>query len=400
MQTRLTEALRATPYGSEADTILRRCVHCGFCNATCPTYQLTGDELDGPRGRIYLIKAMLEGEPAGEATRLHLDRCLACRSCETTCPSGVEYARLLDTGRALLEARGGRAWPSRAARWLLRRVLTRPSLVRAALALGWLARPLLPRALRGRIPLRRRRQIWPHPRHARRMLILEGCVQPALAPQINARAACVLDRLGISPIRVRDAGCCGALSQHLAAGEEARAFMRRNIDAWWPHVEAGAEAIVTTASGCGMQLKEYGWWLREDPAYAARATRIAALARDMAEVLQDADVEVFRGRARRVAFQAPCSLQHGQRLPGLVEALLRRLGHQLTPVPDAHLCCGAAGTYSLLQPRMAGALRTAKLRALQQGGPELIASSNLGCLLHMAERSEVPVLHWLELLDV
>lgn len=398
MQTRISADLRDTPLGSEADAILRRCVHCGFCNATCPTYQLTGDELDGPRGRIYLIKAMLEGEAAGAATQTHLDRCLTCRSCETTCPSGVEYGKLLDIGRTLAEQNVPRPLPQRSARWLLRQVLTRPRLFAALLEVGRWTRPLLPQSLRSKIPQRTPLPAWPEPRHARRMLVLQGCVQPALAPHINLQAARVLDKLGISLIRAQGAGCCGALSQHLSAHEEAGAFMRRNIDAWWPHVEEGVEAIVTTASGCGVQVKEYGYWLRDDAAYAAIAVRISALARDVAEILQGEEIEQLRGRCHRVAWQAPCSLQHGQKLAGLVEQLLLRLGHELVPVQDPHLCCGSAGTYSLLQPAMADALRADKLAALQAGRPELIASANIGCIAHLAAAAHMPVVHWLELL--
>jgi glycolate oxidase iron-sulfur subunit len=399
MQTRLGAELLETTQGQEADAILRKCVHCGFCNATCPTYQLKGDELDGPRGRIYLIKQMLEGAEAGAGTLLHLDRCLTCRNCETTCPSGVEYGRLLEIGRAISEERIPRPFAHRAARYWLRTVLTRPRLFKAVLGLGRLTKRLLPATLAGKIPEKQSAPAWPEARHARRMLVLEGCVQPALAPNINTQAARVLDKLGISLIRAHGAGCCGALSQHLAAPEEARDFMRRNIDAWWPHIEAGIEAIVMTASGCGVQVKDYGVLLKDDLAYAEKATRVSALTRDIGEVLRGEDVSGLAGRKRRVAYHPPCTLQHGQKLPGLVEEVLRRLGHELVPVADAHLCCGAAGTYSILQPEMARQLREEKLVALWAGAPEVIVSANIGCIAHLAAGSGVPVVHWLELIE-
>lgn len=399
LQTRLGSELLETAQGQEADAILRKCVHCGFCNATCPTYQLKGDELDGPRGRIYLIKQMLEGELAGTGTMLHLDRCLTCRNCETTCPSGVEYGRLLDIGREISEERIDRPLSQRTKRYWLRAVLTRPRLFKALLGIGRLAKPLLPDSLASKIPARQSAPAWPKARHARRMLVLDGCVQPALAPNINAQAARVLDRLGISLIRAHGAGCCGAISQHLAAPEEARDFMRRNIDAWWPHVESGVEAIVTTASGCGVQVKDYGYLLKNDLAYAEKAARVSALTRDIGEVLGREDISTLAGRKRRVAYHPPCTLQHGQKLPGLMEEILRRLGHELVPVADAHLCCGAAGTYSILQPEMARQLREEKLAALWAGRPEMIVSGNIGCIAHLAAGSGVPVVHWLELIE-
>jgi glycolate oxidase iron-sulfur subunit len=399
MQTRLSDDFLDTAQGQEADAILRRCVHCGFCNATCPTYQLRGDELDGPRGRIYLIKQMLEGQETGAGTMLHLDRCLTCRNCETTCPSGVEYGRLLDIGRAAVETHVSRPWPQRISRTVLRKVLARPWLFRPVLGLARLARPLLPSLLAAKIPARQSAPAWPKPHHARRMLVLDGCVQPVMAPNINVRAARVLDRLGISLIRARSAGCCGALSQHLAAPEEARGFMRRNIDAWWPEVVAGTEAIVTTASACGAQVKDYGYLLRDDAEYAEKAARISALARDIGEILAAEDIGPLAGKPRRIAYHPPCTLQHGQKLPGLVESVLRKLGHELVPVNDAHLCCGAAGTYSLLQPEMSRQLREQKINALMSSRPELIVSANIGCIAHLASATGVPVRHWIELVD-
>ncbi len=401
MQTSLTAEFLATPEGREADAILRACVHCGFCTATCPTYQLLGDELDGPRGRIYQLKLMLEGVPPTRTTQLHLDRCLTCRACETTCPSGVRYARLADIGRAELEQRVPRPAGERLTRWLLRTLVPYPGRLRPFIALGRLARPLLPTALRRKVPAKRPAGPWLAAARDRRMLVLEGCVQAVATPATNAAAARVLARLGVTLIRADSAGCCGAVSTHLAAPAEGLDFMRRNIDAWWPHIEAGAEAIVVSASGCGTMVKEYGEALRNDPAYAAKAGRVAGLARDIAEVVAQEDLGRLKARAegRKVAFHSPCSLQHGQRIRGVVESILRGAGFQLTPVPDAHLCCGSAGTYSLLQPELSGELLANKVAALQSGGPEVIATANIGCQLHIESGAAVPVRHWIELLD-
>jgi glycolate oxidase iron-sulfur subunit len=407
MQTHLDPALRATSQGEEAEAILRTCVHCGFCNATCPTYLLLGDELDGPRGRIYLIKQMLEGQPVTALTRLHLDRCLTCRNCETTCPSGVQYGRLLDIGRQIVERRSPRPAAERLMRAGLRRALVSEAMFKPAFRLGQGLRALLPRGLREHVPpaagaapaeAAPAEAVQPTPRHARRMLLLEGCVQPTLAPETNAAAVRVLGRLGISLVTAPGAGCCGALDQHLAAPEAAQAAMRRNIDAWWPSVEAGAEAIVMTASGCGSQVKDYGHLLRHDPVYAAKAAQISGLTRDLGEVLADEPLSPTQ-HPRRIAFHPPCSLQHGQKLRGVIEAILTRLGHELLPVEESHLCCGSAGTYSLLQPHLAGQLRDRKLANLQARGPELIATANIGCQTHLAATSAVPVVHWITLLD-
>jgi glycolate oxidase iron-sulfur subunit len=401
MQTQLADLIKDTPAGREADDILKSCVHCGFCNATCPTYQLLGDELDGPRGRIYLIKALLEGREGGAKTRLHLDRCLTCRACETTCPSGVRYGRLLDIGREVVEAKAVRPWLDRAQRWALLKLLPNPRRFGSLLELARRARGLLPSALRRNIPTPAQPAApWPTRPHARKMLILEGCVQPALVPSINAATARVLDRLGIELIRADNAGCCGALSQHLTAVADAQGLMRRNIDAWWPHIQRGAEAVVITASGCGVMVKDYGELLKHDPAYADKAARVAALAKDIGEVLVKEDLAKLKPTApRRIAFQSPCTLQHGQRLNGLVENLLVRLGFELTPVADAHLCCGSAGTYSILQPALSNRLLANKLAALEAGEPELIATANIGCLNHLRSKSKLPVWHWVELLD-
>lgn len=404
MDTRLAAPFRDTAAGQLAEEILRKCVHCGFCNATCPTYQLLGDELDGPRGRIYLIKEMLEGRAVSEKTRLHLDRCLTCRACETTCPSGVPYGQLIDIGRGAVEARLPRPLRESVPRRLLAGVLPRPALFAAAVAVGRALRPLLPDFLAARLPPRAAAAgAWPPARgHRRRMLLLAGCAQPTLAPNINAAAARLFDRLGIELLSPAGAGCCGAIRHHLSDAA-ALTDMRRNIDAWWPQVEAGVEAIVVTASGCGVQVRDYGRLLADDPDYAAKAAHVGALCRDPAEIVA-AEGErlrpLFRPAARgRLAFQSPCTLQHGLKIRGVVEDLLRAAGYELTPVADAHLCCGAAGTYALLQPALAERLRAAKLAALQAGAPAAIATANVGCLIHLQAASVVPVHHWLELLD-
>ncbi|MDR3390726.1 MAG: glycolate oxidase subunit GlcF [Sulfuriferula sp.] len=400
MQTSLSDAYRHTAIGQEADAILRSCVHCGFCTATCPTYQIKGDELDGPRGRIYLIKLVLEGQPATAKTQTHLDRCLTCRSCESTCPSGVEYGRLVDIGRALVEQQVGRSLGERLMRRALRSFIPYRNRFAVLLKLGRLAAPLLPSTMRAKMPQAQHAGDWPVAHHARRMLVLQGCVQPSATPLTNAAAARVLDKLGISLLEINASGCCGALSQHLSAEEEACNFARRNIDVWWPHIEAGAEAVVVTASGCGVMVKDYGHLLRNDPAYAAKAARVSALSRDLVEILLREDLTPLApASAGAIAVHAPCTLQHGQKLPGAVEMLLQRTGFTLTAVPDAHLCCGSAGTYSILQPDLSQQLLHNKLAALGSGQPQQIVTANVGCQMHLASRSEVPVRHWIELFD-
>lgn len=408
MQTNLADFIKDTPEGREAEAILRKCVHCGFCTATCPTYQLLGDELDGPRGRIYLVKQVLEGQPATEKTRLHLDRCLTCRSCETTCPSGVEYGRLADIGRHVVEQQVPRTGADRLKRAALREFVPRTGLFGAAMGVGRLFKPLLPRVLAGQVPQSTPAGRWPVPRHARKMIALAGCVQPAMRPSINAAAARVLDLLGISLVEQPAAGCCGALRFHLNDQEGGRDDARRNIDAWWPGIAAGeVEAIVVTASGCGVQVKDYGHLLKGDPAYAAKAERIAAMSRDVSEVVL-AEMPALRallekglaGRPpRKIAFHAPCSLQHGLKIRGMVEGLLGAAGFELVPVRDGHLCCGSAGTYSLLQPGLSRQLRDNKLAALEEGGGERIASANIGCIEHLCSTASIPVQHWIELID-
>jgi glycolate oxidase iron-sulfur subunit len=405
MKTDLAPFIKDTPQGQEANRILRTCVHCGLCTATCPTYQLLGDELDGPRGRIYLMKEVLEGREVSEKTQLHLDRCLTCRACETTCPSGVEYGRLVDIGRNIVEQRVGRSPAEALKRKALRAVLPNPALFTPLLKLGQLTRPLLPTALKRKVPKASRSTPWPAPRHARRMLVLQGCVQPGIAPTINPALARVLDRIGISLIAAPQAGCCGAVAYHLNAQDEGLEAMRRNIDAWWPYVEQGVEAIAMTASGCGVTVKEYRHLLAHDPRYAHKARRISDLTKDASEILGAqgaalaAQVAPQAPRTTRVAFHSPCTLQHGMKLRGAVEPLLAAAGYDLTTVPDAHLCCGSAGTYSILQSELSQRLLANKVEALQSGAPQLIATANIGCLAHIQSGTALPVRHWVELID-
>ncbi len=422
MQTTISAELLKNPDIAEADAILRSCVHCGFCTATCPTYQLLGSELDGPRGRIYLIKEMLENEQASDKTRLHLDRCLTCRSCETTCPSGVRYGRLIDIGREKIDELAPRPLAEKLMRKAMLAVIPYTARMSVALTLGRMFSPLLPAQLRKKIPAKQVAAATAPPltSHARRMLVLDGCVQPLGTPNTNAAAVRVLDRLGISLISAPGTGCCGALNQHLSDPAGARAMMRRNIDAWWPHVESGAEAIVMTASGCGLMVKDYGHALKDDAAYAAKAARISALTRDISEIIsgeiipgeiisresisgeKDNEAHVAfanLGRGMRVAYHSSCTLQHGQKLSGTVEAILRRCGYELTPVADSHLCCGAAGTYTLTQPVLSQQLLDNKLASLNHGQPEVIVTANVGCQMHLAGASDVPVKHWIELLE-
>ena len=407
MQTRLAEFIKDTPQGREADSILRKCVHCGFCSATCPTYQLLGDELDGPRGRIYLIKQVLEGAQATAKTQLHLDRCLTCRACETTCPSGVQYGRLLDIGRAVVDDQVGRGPAESLIRKTLRAVIPHASRFAPLLKLGQLARPLLFGTLKRKVPPPAPASAWPAGSHQRKMLVLDGCAQPSLSPNTNAAAARVLDKLGITLMRAAPAGCCGAVSFHLNEQDEGLGYMRRNIDAWWPHIEQGTEAIVMTASGCGAMVAEYGHLLANDPAYAEKAARVSALMKDISEVIT-AEKEILKALPpfasplsphRKVAFHPPCSLQHGLKMKGQVETLLTNLGFHLTAVPDAHLCCGSAGTYSILQPDLSQQLLKNKINALTSGAPAVIVTANIGCQAHLQSATGLPVMHWIEALD-
>ena len=401
MQTTLSEKAKRLSRADEAESILRSCVHCGFCNATCPTYQLLGDELDGPRGRIYLIKQVLEGHEVTEKTQQHLDRCLSCRNCETTCPSGVDYHNLLDIGRAVVDEAVPRQPKQRLLRDGLRALVLSPTLFKTLVHLGQTFRPLLPETLKTKLP-RSSYPARPRPaqQHDRHVLILEGCVQPTLSPNTNAATARVLDRLGISITHISQAGCCGAVDYHMNAQQTGLARARRNIDAWWPSIESGAEAIVQTASGCGAFVKEYGHLLKDDPAYAAKAVRVSSMAKDLVEVLRDEPLETLGIQSdRRLAFHCPCTLQHAQKLGGAVETVLSRLGFNLTAVPDSHLCCGSAGTYSLTQPELSRQLRDNKMNALESGKPEVIVTANIGCQTHLDGAARTPVRHWIELVE-
>lgn len=403
MYVKLHSDLADNALAREAADIIKSCVHCGFCNATCPTYLEFFDERDGPRGRVYLVRHMLESGQAGDATRIHLDRCLTCRACETTCPSGVRYGRLADIGRELVNLETQRPIADRFLRRVARTVFPYPGRVRAMMTAGRLVRWLLPPQLRRQVPpqqtLRAREELLSTAK--RTMIVLGGCVQSAATPRTNDAARRVLRRLGIELIDAPSAGCCGAVSYHLAAREEALGFVRRNIDAWWPYVEAGAEAIVSSASGCGVMIDEYGELLAGDPVYADRARRISELARDLSEVIEAEDLELFRDVTdkRATAVHCPCTLSHGQKRDGSVERILQRVGIPLTVTTEKHLCCGSAGTYSLLQPAISERLLDRKLAALSVGDPEQIVTANIGCQLHLASCSNVPVKHWIELLD-
>ena len=416
MQTNLSPEFKNTAEGLEAEAILRKCVHCGFCTATCPTYQLLGDELDGPRGRIYLIKQVLEGEAPTRKTQLHLDRCLSCRNCETTCPSGVEYGHLVDIGRKLVDERVPRPAGEGALRWALKKGLPSP-LFAPAMKLGQSLRGLLPAALKNKVPAKQAGGIWPTRTHARRVLMLEGCVQPSMMPNINAATARVLDAAGIETVVAAKAGCCGAVKFHLNDHDGGKHEMRRNIDAWWPYIETGetgeggeVEAIVMNASGCGVTVKDYGHILKDDPAYAAKAARISALTHDLSEFLPElvAALKIVRPQlvedvarsAGPIAFHPPCTLQHGQQLRGGVEKFLGELGFDIKVASnEAHLCCGSAGTYSVLQPEIAYQLRDRKLENLGAMRPAVIVSANIGCITHLQSGTATPVRHWVEVLD-
>jgi glycolate oxidase iron-sulfur subunit len=413
MQTHLAPEFQGTADGLAAEAILRKCVHCGFCTATCPTYQLLGDELDGPRGRIYLIKQVLEGQPPTRKTQQHLDRCLTCRSCESTCPSGVDYGHLVDIGRKLVDERVARPLAQSAVRWALKEGMTSP-LFAPAMKLGQALRGLLPASLKNKVPAAQDAGVWPTRTHARKVLMLAGCVQPAMQPNINSATARVLDAAGIEVVLAAKAGCCGAVKFHLNDHEGGKAEMRRNIDAWWPHIEAangagsGVEALVMNASGCGVMVKDYGHALQGDPLYADKAQRVSELTRDLSELLPDLVPQLLPALRKRlqstppqqITFHPPCTLQHGQQLRGGVENHLGDLGFKINVVScEAHLCCGSAGTYSVLQPELSYALRDRKLANLAQMQPDTIVSANIGCITHLQSGTATPVRHWVEVLD-
>lgn len=402
MKTELSTALLNTEEGKLADSILRTCVHCGFCNATCPTYQLLGDENDGPRGRIYLIKQLLEGKEVTKSTQLHLDRCLTCRNCETTCPSGVKYSQLLDIGRKHIEEKSPRGLRDRLTRKLLLAILPYENRFTPLLRTGQIFKPLTPKTIKKKIPRRTTKGLLPTASHSRRMLILDGCVQPALSPDINSATARVLNKLGISLIHSKKAGCCGAVSQHLSAEDEALVFIKNNIDAWWPDIESGAEAIIMTASGCGSMVKDYGHLLRNDQEYAEKAQRVSELCKDISEIISDEDYSKLssaNGEENKISWHPPCTLQHGQKINGVVEKILSECGYELLPVNDSHLCCGSAGTYSILQPEISTQLQQNKIKNLLVNQPDMIVTANIGCQTHLQEASDVPVIHWIHLLD-
>ncbi|MEE9493127.1 MAG: glycolate oxidase subunit GlcF [Gammaproteobacteria bacterium] len=400
MQTQLTEEYLNSKTGQKADSILRKCVHCGFCNATCPTYQILGDELDGPRGRIYQIKDYLEGKGNINSLQLHLDRCLTCRSCETTCPSGVEYHKLLDIGRDIVHQHGKRPLLERIKRSILLGILPNRQRFGQLIRLAQVFRPLMPPSLKRKIPARSKQQSVATKNHHRFVLLLEGCVQPALAPTIHTATRNVLNKIGITVVTPPQAGCCGALPFHLGETEKARQMCRNNIDAWWPWIEKGAEFILVNTSGCGPMLKDYIDILADDPEYSAKARKVSELCRDISELLSCEDLSGLTGkRTTAIAFHSPCSLQHAQGINNLVEPILANAGFNLTTVTDTHLCCGSAGTYSLFQPEIANQLRKNKLETLEKNQADVIATANIGCLMHLAEKSTLPVRHWIELLD-
>ncbi|MBT8119274.1 MAG: glycolate oxidase subunit GlcF [Gammaproteobacteria bacterium] len=405
MQTNISEQFLSNPDIMDAEAILRSCVHCGFCTATCPTYQLLGDELDSPRGRIYLIKQVLEGNELSSKTQSHLDRCLTCRSCETTCPSGVRYGRLVEIGREIVDQQVPRNLLQTVTRILLRKIVPYPRRFARFYKLGLLFRPLLPATLKRKLPVPLSSAGTENITSKRKMLVLQGCVQSVVTPQTNQAASRILQKLGIELISAPDAGCCGAVSHHLSAAEEGLDFMRRNIDAWWPYIESeveqGVEAIIITASGCGTVVKDYAELLKHDPQYTDKAKKVSALAKDVSEILRDEDLStiVLGNEEIKVAFHSPCTLQHGQKLNGVVEKILSKVGFTLTPVVDPHLCCGSAGTYSILQAELSQQLLDNKLSSLQSCQPDIIATANIGCQMHMASKATVPVKHWLEVID-
>lgn len=418
MQTQFAPSHQSTPEGLKAQEVLRQCVHCGFCNATCPTYRLTGNELDGPRGRIYLMKQVFEGQTPTRTTQTHLDHCIGCRHCESTCPSGVQYHELLAVGQPVVDAQVQRPWQERLLRWSLRTLMPSP-LFTPALRLGQAVRPLLPARLQEHVPARppMAPPAWPDPRkglHARRVLMLKGCVQPGLRPHIDAATARVLDAIGIRAVQAKSSGCCGAVQGHMGDVDGAKARARRNIDAWWPFIESSTpvEAILINASGCGAWIKDYDKLLADEPAYADKARRVVDLARDPGEMLAAWMPLLKRKLAKRaqpglgsVTFHPPCSLGHAQKLssaakPGPIESGLRELGFEVKlAVQDSHQCCGAGGAYSVLQPEMSRQLRDLKVTALDATRPQVIASANIGCIVHIQSGTNTPVKHWLEVLD-
>jgi glycolate oxidase iron-sulfur subunit len=406
METHILPELLATVQGARAEAILRSCVHCGFCQATCPTYQVLGDELDSPRGRIYLIKQVLEGAPVTEKTRQHLDQCLTCRNCETTCPSGVKYGELIDIGRDLVEKKTKRSWQQRALRTLLKEGLTSP-FVKPAFAAGRFFKPLLPELLKKKLPDARPAGSLPTREHARKVLLLAGCVQPAMLPSIDAATLRVLDAVGVQGMVAAGSGCCGALKHHMNDVEGGLAHMRANVDAWYPLIASGAvEAVVMNASGCGATVREYDHHLAHDPAYAQRAKAVAAKVMDVSEYLGQFTEQLkpllkhsTNSAKTKASFHPPCTLQHWQKLRPVTEGLLAHCGVDLQPFGESHLCCGSAGMYSVMHPEISTQLRDRKLDAIAAAAPEVILSANIGCITHLQSSTATPVLHWVEWVD-
>ncbi len=401
MQTNLAAKIQQDSHASAIEAILRKCVHCGFCNATCPTYQLRGDELDGPRGRIYQLKQFFEGEPANVEMLKHLDRCLTCRSCETTCPSGVKYSQLLEIGKQAIERELPRPAWDRLRRWGIVRFINSGWLFAGLIRIGQALSGMMPRGIRQTIPVRQTLVARNVATHSRKVLMLAGCVQPALAPNTNILAANLLDRLGIEVIETQGKHCCGAAAAHTSAPEYALRQARQLIDSWWPYIEAGVEAIVVTATGCGVSVRDYEQLFADDPAYAQKARRVSSLYCDLIELVA-AEIESsglsVKVPAKRVAVHTPCTMQHGLGINNRVERLLDSAGYEICQVEDAHLCCGSAGTYSMLQPGLATQLRENKIRALSKDRPEVIATANIGCQVHLVQGKDIPVVHWIELL--
>ena len=414
MQTTLTEQYRDSILGRDAEEILRRCVHCGFCNATCPTFQLLGDELDGPRGRIYQIKQILEGTPPTASTQQHLDRCLTCLACETTCPSGVKYSRLLEIGRELTDSSLQRSPAEKWKRILLRKVLLRPALFRLLLKTAHVFSFLLPQSQKQKIPplgianpgdSQAAGMTSENKQEAKSLgtlIMLRGCAQQVCAPEINQSAAALFSQLGFKLIESPLDNCCGALSHHNDATAEALELARKNIDSWWPLLEQGVQGIVVTASGCTTMVRDYGHLLADDEHYAEKAARVADLCRDPSELLAPISGRLQKkpGLADRICYQAPCSQQHGLRIRGSVEKILSDAGFSLLKQDNGHLCCGSAGSYSILQPALSKQLKENKLHDLGIANPAMIATANIGCLLQLQSASAIPVKHWLQLLEV
>ncbi len=408
MQTNISTDFLRTPEGKQANRILRSCVHCGFCNATCPTYQLLGDELDGPRGRIYLIKQTLEGKTPGRQTQLHLDRCLTCRNCESTCPSGVDYSQLLNIGRAVVNKKVPRSAGQKILHFVLRKTFLSPFSFSALIKTGQLFRPLLPVAIKRSIPEKQKPVQFKKITHERKILLVPGCVQSSLKPNIDIAAKIVFNKLNIECVEIPAAGCCGSLSHHLNAESEAMQIIKKNIDSWWPLVQNNAiEAICMTASGCGVAIKEYEQLLASDKVYAKKARTISALYKDPAEIVSQeinnktsnplVDATNNTEQNKNIAFHPPCTLQHGMKLNNLIEPILDKCGYTVLAFKDKHLCCGSAGTYSITQKALSQQLLSNKLGNINKTQHDLIVTANIGCQMHMQSGTSTPVKHWLEL---